>query len=1022
MKKQTNKKVKEVKLMRKVLMTSLVVSVIGSSMGSTLNVFAAENQVKNAVETVNKKKEARVATLGHNDSQLLKNTAFNLNATEDNVTDWALKLKSSASYSANLEREKPDGSTGFYRFVPVGNNALKNWFFLKKVTVNSKSALQIWSRGGSTSGYAVDGRAEQEVATIPGRTYVSSVDVMKDAGSSNSRNAHAYVGAGANSTGWTTIPAGAGRTLSKEFVAENAKEIFSLGQYTSGGDDSQHTAINFSNINFSEKYHTEWSLVDNLFTDLTHTTIKPTVTTTDVETVKAEIDKMATSVDKTAMLDLLKTADEQANVAKPTVNPINNTQTELTGKARPNAKVKLETRTRLPYEVDADANGDYKFIIPKQPAGSKVAVKQTVGDRTSEIAEVIVSDAIPYAQPEVHTVSSSDTHVTGKATDAINATVEIMIGSDKYTGTVDEAGNFNVDIETARPKDTEMTITLKGANEKTSAPLTVKVGESAIEAARDAVEALFKDATHNELATGTNQAAIDAATALVNKLPDGADKQELVDFIKAAQALLDKQEADAALEAAQKAIEDLFTDGTETAIKDSTDQEKIDETQTLIDKLPAGSDKTELQEALDHAQELLDQREIAEQIQAARESVDNLFSDATHEELAHGITQADIDAAKAKVEALPNGSDKTELLEEVQKAQDLLNKIPGVGTLTPKEFIMGDKYVSGEYTGAITKLSLKVNGTEYKNGALNSDGSFSFYSSGKITKVTDDVKLVGYDKNGNIVSEEKVNLKEATVLPGTIAPNDFKLGTDKSITGSYTGDVSKVEVTVDGVKYTGGEVKDGQFTFYAVDKIKKADAVVVVKAFNKNGVKLDEKTVTVEDERPTVGTVTPADFKLGTDKFITAAYTGAVSKVKVTVNGAAYQGGTVTDGQINFYAFDKIKNSSDVVEITAYDNKGKELDKKTIKVTTDAPIAADVTAMDYTFGTDKNITGTYKGDVATFEVTVNGTSYRGGTKNPTTGTYSFYSFDKIKAKTDVVTVKALDKNGVTLKETPLVIK
>ncbi|MDO7863194.1 immunoglobulin-like domain-containing protein [Brochothrix thermosphacta] len=955
MKKQTSKKAKEMMLMRKVLMTTVAVSVIGSSMGSTLNVFAAQNQVKNAVETVNKKKEARAATLGQNDSQLLKNTEFNVNAAETGVTDWALKLKSSAAYGANLEREKPDGSTGFYRFVPIGNNALRNWIFLKKVTVNSKSALQIWSRGGSTSGYAVDGRAEQEVATIPGRTYVSSVDVVKDAGSSSSRNANAYVGAGANSTGWTTIPAGAGRTLSKEFVAENAKEIFSLGQYTSGGDDSQHTAINFSNINFAEKYHTEWNLVDNLFTDLTHTTIKPTVTTTEVEAAKAEVDKMATSVDKTAMLDLLKTAEELANVAKPTVNPINNTQTELTGKARPHAKVKLETRTRLPYEVDADANGDYKFIIPKQPAGSKVAVKQTVGDRTSEIAEVIVSDAIPYAQPTVNPVSSTDTHVTGKATDAINATVEIMIGSDKYTGTVDASGNFNVDIHTARPKDTEMILTLKGPNSKTSAPLTVKVGQSTLEKARDAVEA-------------------------------------------------------------------LFTDGTQTAIKDSTNQTAIDDAQKLVDKLPAGSDKTELQEEIKNAQDLLDKRNAEEQAKAARESVDNLFSDATHEQLAHGITQADIDAAKAKVEALPNGSEKTELLEEVQKAQALFDKIPGVGTLTPKDFHLGDKYVSGTYTGAVTKLSLKVNGTVYPNGTLNNDGTFSFYTVGKITKLTDDVKVIGYDKKGNIVSEEKVNVKDATILPGTITPATFKLGTDKNITGSYTGDVSKVDVTVDGVKYNGGEVKNGQFTFYAVDKIKQADAVVIVTAYNKNGEKLDQKTVKVEDERPTVGTVSPADFKLGTDKFITGAYTGAVSKVKVTVNGTDYQGGSVTNGQINFYAFDKIKNASDVVVVTAYDAKGKELDQKTVNVTTAAPIAADVTATDYTLATDKNITGTYKGDVATFEVTVNGTSYRGGTKNPTSGTYSFYAYDKIKAKTDVVTVKALDKNGNTLKQTTLVIK
>lgn len=960
MKKQTNKKVKEVKLMRKVLMTSLVVSVIGSSMGSTLNVFASQKQVKNAVETVNKKKEARVATLGQNDSQLLKNPEFNVNVAEDGVTDWSLNMGTTPTkYASNLEREKPDGSTGFYRFVPINNSAMKNWFFLKKVNLSGENAFQMWSRSGVVGGINLAGYISQEVPVIPGRTYIGSAEAIRDDNSNAGFDANAGIriddNGTAHSTGWKVLNANTGTHLSQEFIAASTKIKFELSHYTTGTDTSKHTASNFTKTNFAEKYHTEWNLVDNLFTDLTHTTIKPTVTTTEVEAAKAEVDKMATSVDKTAMLDLLKTADEQANIAKPTVNPINNTQTELTGKARPHAKVKLETRTRLPYEVDADANGDYKFIIPKQPAGSKVAVKQTVGDRTSEIAEVIVSDAIPYAQPMVNPVSSTDTHVTGKATDAINATVEIMIGSDKYTGTVDASGNFNVDIHTARPKDTEMILTLKGPNSKTSAPLTVKVGQSALEKARDAVDA-------------------------------------------------------------------LFTDATQTAIKDSTNQAAIDDAQKLVDKLPAGSDKTELQESIKNAQDLLDQRTAEEQAKAARESVDNLFSDATHEHLADGITQADIDAAKAKVDALSNGSDKTELLEEVQKAQDLFDKIPGVGTLTPKDFHLGDKYVSGTYTGDVAKLSIEVNGTVYPNGTLNNDATFSFYTVGKITKLTDDVKVIGYDKKGNVISEEKVNVKDATILPGTITPAKFKLGTDKNITGSYTGDVSKVDVTVDGVKYNGGEVKNGQFTFYAVDKIKQADAVVIVTAYNKNGDKLDQKTVNVEDQRPTVGTISPADFKIGTDKFITGAYTGAVSKVKVTVNGTDYQGGSVTNGQINFYAFDKIKNASDVVVVTAYDAKGKELDQKTVNVTTAAPIAADVTATDYTLATDKNITGTYKGDVATFEVTVNGTNYRGGTKNPTSSTYSFYAYDKIKAKTDVVTVKALDKNGNTLKQTALVIK
>ncbi|WP_430536755.1 immunoglobulin-like domain-containing protein, partial [Listeria rocourtiae] len=66
----------------------------------------------------------------------------------------------------------------------------------------------------------------------------------------------------------------------------------------------------------------------------------------------------------------------------------------------------------------------------------------------------------------------------------------------------------------------------------------------------------------------------------------------------------------------------------------------------------------------------------------------------------------------------------------------------------------------------------------------------------------------------------------------------------------------------------------------------------------------------------------------------------------------------------------------------------------------------------YTVG-DKNITGTYTGDVKSVVVTVNGTAYKGGTFNAD-GTFKFYALDKIKSADDVIAIQAFDKVGKVL--------
>ncbi|MBC1459169.1 immunoglobulin-like domain-containing protein, partial [Listeria newyorkensis] len=52
----------------------------------------------------------------------------------------------------------------------------------------------------------------------------------------------------------------------------------------------------------------------------------------------------------------------------------------------------------------------------------------------------------------------------------------------------------------------------------------------------------------------------------------------------------------------------------------------------------------------------------------------------------------------------------------------------------------------------------------------------------------------------------------------------------------------------------------------------------------------------------------------------------------VTVGETTYKGGTFTDGEFKFYAFDKIKSTADTVTIKALDKDGNVLDTKTVTV------------------------------------------------------------------------------------------
>ncbi|MBC1850965.1 autolysin modifier protein, partial [Listeria seeligeri] len=191
-------------------------------------------------------------------------------------------------------------------------------------------------------------------------------------------------------------------------------------------------------------------------------------------------------------------------------------------------------------------------------------------------------------------------------------------------------------------------------------------------------------------------------------------------------------------------------------------------------------------------------------------------------------------------------------------------------TLTADDFTMGDSYVTGNYTGDVAKIGLKVNGTLLQ--LINATTSpYQYYAKGKITAITDIVSFITYDANGNQLKEVPVNVKGAS----TLKANDFTMG-DSYVTGTYTGAVARVALKVNGTLLPEINVSGSSYQYNAKDKIKAATDTVSLISYDARGIQLKEVPVTVKAVPITVAT---DDFTVGVDSYVTGTYTGDLSRI-----------------------------------------------------------------------------------------------------------------------------------------------
>ncbi|MBC1474818.1 hypothetical protein HB852_09340 [Listeria grandensis] len=680
--------------------------------------------------------------------------------------------------------------------------------------------------------------------------------------------------------------------------------------------------------------------VDALFTDATKTGIKSTTDQAAIDAAQTLVNKVQ---DPTAKADLQKDLDKaqsllNAKNEKAKQDAANTAVKELFTNNNPASNAIKETTNQKAID---DAQ---KTIDVLAPGSVKTALQADLDKAQSLLDARNQQAAEDQAQKAVANYAVNQLFVNNTpASDAIKASTD-QDAIDTAQAEINKIKNPALKVDLQKDLDRAQEL----LDQRNAAADQVEKAKQ--DAARKAVNELFNNnaPTSNAIKPATNQATIDAAQKLIDAVTDPTIKAALQKDLDKAQGLLDARNAAAAAEkakqdAAKKAVDELFNNNTPSsnAIKSTTTQATINAAQKLIDAVTDPTIKAGLQKDLDKAQSLLDAQDAAAaekaKQDAAKKAVDELFVNNTPSSnvIKSTTDQAAVDAAQALVNKVTDPTKKAELQKDLDKAKA---QLASKGTLKPDDFVLGTTSITGSYSGDVDRITLSKDGVESGN-ATKINGTFKFYVGPGITK-NQSLYMVAYDKNGREIAREKVNF--AVVTAGQITPKAMTIPGDSNISGTYTGDVSRIEVTITneaGVStvYKGGTVANGTFKFYSFDKTKSPKDKIVVRAYDSVGKLLDTKTVTITNNVvTTAGQVTPATMTIPGDSSLTGTVSGDVAAMKVTVNGTIYAGGSIaSDGTFKFYTLDKIKKADDNVTIAVYDKLGKQLDSK--KVTIQAP-------------------------------------------------------------------------------------
>ncbi|MBC1890141.1 hypothetical protein HCA63_17465, partial [Listeria booriae] len=497
-------------------------------------------------------------------------------------------------------------------------------------------------------------------------------------------------------------------------------------------------------------------------------------------------------------------------------------------------------------------------------------------------------------------------------------------------------------------------------------------------------------------------------------MTDTVKKAEFEAQIAEAQRQIDARKTEATAdvarqEAAKKAVEGLFTNNdVNGTIKDSTNQAALNDAKNLVAAITDTAKKAGFEAQLAEAQKQVDVKtaeaaELARQ-EAAEKAVKELFnSNDVTGTIKDNTNQAALNTAKNLVATITDTAKKAELEAQLAEAQKQVDAKTAEAAAEQARQEVAEKAIEGLFNNNDVNGTIKDSTTQ---DAIDQAKEL-------VTTITDTAKKAELEKA--ITEAQKQLADKETKVEVTGKVNPFILHQDRYLSGTYTGDITAISVDVNGKRYYGGTVNGGEFSFYALDKIANPGDVVIINLYSAD--KVIQKSITVQIKEATK--VTQAAYNVK-DSNITGTFNNPdITKMNIVVNGTTYWGGTLTNGTFKFYALDKIKSATDEVTMNFYNAKNELIISKNLTITAPVVTSGEITSATVTVG-DKNIVGTFTGDIKSISVTIDGTTYNGGTI-AADGTFKFYVADKRITADSVITIVGYDKAKTVLSEVTVAV-
>ncbi|MEK3955622.1 GA-like domain-containing protein, partial [Psychrobacillus sp. FSL K6-1464] len=255
-----------------------------------------------------------------------------------------------------------------------------------------------------------------------------------------------------------------------------------------------------------------------------------------------------------------------------------------------------------------------------------------------------------------------------------------------------EKSKLQADLTAART----LVSALKSSKEKNSLITRLDTVQKAIDDAKALAEQIATATASVVKAEGSKlQADVTAARTLVNALPTGAEKTNLTTRLDTVQGAI--------------TLADKIATATTSVVKaeGSKLQADLDASLLLVNSLPTGTEKTNLTNRLNVVQKAIDDaKALATQIAVATTAV--LKAEGSK-------LQADVNSAKTLVNALPTGTDKTNLTNRLDTVQAEITLTEKIVTATASVTKAEDSKTQADVNASRSLVNNLPDGTEKTN-------------------------------------------------------------------------------------------------------------------------------------------------------------------------------------------------------------------------------------------------------------------------------------------------------------------